>query len=334
MRRAVVTGVAGFVGAHVARALLADGWSVTGVVRRRGQVPDGPPDGVDPVVGDLRDPATMRRAIVGADAVFHVAATYSLSRRRGRALAAENRSSTREVIAACRRRDLPLVHTSSVATIGMPPPPVLGNELTPLRADVAGAYKRSKLAAEREVLRAAAGGMHVVVVNPTAPVGPGDRRPTPTGRLIRDAALGRMPATVDTGLNVVHVEDVARGHALALEHGQSGRRYILGGDNLTLHSIVSIAGAVSGRRPPWVRLPHSVAIGVAAVDEVVEGWLLGREPAAPLDGAMMARARMWVSDERARAELGHRPRSAAEAIAEAARWFIGRDAPAQVAVTT
>ncbi len=196
-----------------------------------------------------------------------------------------------------------------------------------------GAYKRSKLGAERQALRAAAAGMHVVVVNPTAPVGPGDRRPTPTGRLIRDAARGRMPATVDTGLNVVHVADVARGHVLALERGAPGRRYILGGENLTLHSIVSIAAAESGRPPPRVRLPHSVAIGIAAVDELVEGWLLAREPRAPLDGALMARARMWVSDARARAELGHRPGSAASAIAEAARWFLGLGTP-RVAVAT
>jgi dihydroflavonol-4-reductase len=176
---------------------------------------------------------------------------------------------------------------------------------------------------EREVLAAAEAGLHAVVVNPTAPVGPGDWRPTPTGRVVRDTARGRMPATVDTGLNVIHVEDAARGHLRALEAGVSGRRYILGGENLTLEQIVRLSSQAAGRRPPRSRIPHAAAIAIAAVDEAVEGWALGREPAAPLDGALMARKRMWVRDARARAEIGHTSRPAADAIREAVEWFLG-----------
>lgn len=327
MRTALVTGAGGFLAGHVAAALADDGWAVRGIVRPGSPARAHVPAGVELVEADLTEAGAVIRASAGVDAVFHVAASYSLSRRRGRSLERGNAHATSSVLAAVRFHDVPLVHTSSVATIGLPAGGGLGDETTPLpRSQVVGAYKRSKLTSERMALGAAADGVHVIAVNPTAPVGPGDWRPTPTGRVIRDAALGRMPATVRTGLNVVHAADVARGHLLALERGVPGRRYILGGENLTLAQIVATAADATGARGARATIPHGVAIGVAAADELVEGWILGREPAAPLDGALMARKTMWVSDARARRELGYTSRPAAEAIREAALWMTGRAA--------
>ena len=223
--------------------------------------------------------------------------------------------------------DVPVVHTSSVATIGLPADGRPGDEDTPLPPEqVVGAYKRSKLESERLALAAAEAGRHVVVVNPTAPVGPGDHLPTPTGRIITDFLAGRMPAYVDTGLNLVDVRDVAAGHRLALERGRPGRRYILGNENLTLREILTILAGLTGRRPPRVRLPHAVAIAVAAVDEAIEGGVLGREPLAPLDGALMARKRMFVDPSRAARELGAPRSPVREALADAVDWFAGRAA--------
>jgi dihydroflavonol-4-reductase len=213
------------------------------------------------------------------------------------------------------------VHCSSVATIGLPADGSPGTEDTPLPpSQVIGAYKRSKVASERLALDAAAAGQHVVVVNPTAPVGPGDHVPTPTGRIVTDFLAGRMPAYVDTGLNLVDVRDVAAGHRLALERGTSGRRYILGNQNMTLLQILQTLAELSGRRAPRVRIPHALAIAAAAVDEAVEGRLLGREPLAPLDGALMARKRMWVDGSRAVRELGMPQSPVRDALADAIAW--------------
>jgi dihydroflavonol-4-reductase len=306
----------------VAQHLLDAGWRVRAVVRPR-SVPGGRwPHPCEVAMADLRDGADVARAARGVDAVFHVAAEYSLSRRRAREVYAVNVASTRNVIAAVRAHDLPLVHTSSVATIGLPAGGRPGDEETPLPADqVIGAYKRSKLDCERAVLDAAAAGVWATVVNPTAPIGPGDWRPTPTGRIVRDAARGALPAYVDTGLNLVDVRDVAAGHLLALERGESGRRYILGNENLTLAQILAIVTRLAGRRPPRRRLAHATAIAVSAVDEAVEGWLLGREPRAPLDGALMARKRMFVDGSRAVRELGVPQSPVRAALADAVAWF-------------
>jgi dihydroflavonol-4-reductase len=325
VRTALVTGATGFVGGHVARALLAAGWNVRAMVRPR-SVPDARwPEPCEVALADLRDAEDVVRAARGTDAVFHVAAEYSLARRRGREVHRANVEGTANAIAAARAADVPLVHTSSVATIGIPGDGRVGDEDTPLApADAIGAYKRSKVDAERLVLRAAAAGQWAVVVNPTAPVGPGDWRPTPTGRVIRDGARGAMPAFVDTGLNLVDVRDVAAGHLLALERGVSGRRYILGAENLSLAEILRLAARLGGRRPPLRRLPHRLAIGISAADEVLEGWLLGREPRAPLDGALMARKSMFVTADRAVRELGLPQSPVREALADAVDWFLGR----------
>jgi dihydroflavonol-4-reductase len=327
MRRALVTGATGFVGGHVAVELLSHGWAVRALVRPESMDAGRLPASCDPVPGDLRDPTAVRRAATGVDAIFHVAARYSLSRRQAALVEATNVQGTRNVLDAARAGDVPVVHTSSVATIGLWADGRPGDEDTPLPArQVIGTYKRSKLASERLALDAAREGRHVVVVNPTAPVGPGDHVPTPTGRIVTDFLAGRMPAYVDTGLNLVDVRDVAAGHRLALEHGRSGRRYILGGENMTLREILAALAGLSGRRPPRVRLPHALAIAVAAASEAIEGRVLGREPLAPLDGALMARKRMFVDGSRAVRELGLPQSSVRVALADAIDWFQRRAA--------
>lgn len=322
MRTALVTGATGFIGGHVARELMANGWSVRALVRPESAGSPRLPEGADEAVGDLVDAAAVRRACAGVDAVFHVGARYSLARHLARTVEAQNVAGTANILAGARAADAPVVHTSSVATIGIPADGRLGDEDTPLPASqIIGGYKRSKVQSEVLALRAARAGQHVVVVNPTAPVGPGDHTPTPTGRIITGFMAGRMPAFVDTGLNLVDVRDVATGHRLALERGASGRRYILGNENLTLEEILATLASITGRRRPRLRLPHGVAIAAAAVDEFVEGTILRREPAAPLDGALMARKRMFVNPSRAVVELGVPQSPVRTALADAVTWF-------------
>lgn len=323
MRTALVTGAAGFVGGHVAQELLDHGWTVRALIRR--ETFDGPhrwPDGCEPVAGDVRDGEAVRRAARGADAIFNVAAAYSLARRRGREVMRTNVLATANAVAAAEAEGARLVHTSSVATIGLPPDGSPGDEDTPLaRGQVTGRYKRSKLESERIVLRAAERGLHAVIVNPSAPVGPGDWRPTPTGRIIRDFLLGRMPAYVDTGLNLVHVRDVAAGHRLAAEKGEPGRRYVLAHQNMSLEAILGLVATVSGYPPPTRRIGHGVALAVSALDELVEGYVLRREPRAPLDGARMARRPMYFSSARAVRELGMPLTPVRRAVEEAVAWY-------------
>jgi dihydroflavonol-4-reductase len=327
MSVALVTGATGFVGGHVAADLLAHGWTVRALVRPQSMGSGRMPGGCAPVPGDLLDANAVRAAADGVDAVFHVAARYSLARARADEVYRTNTEGTANVLRAAGEAGAPVVHCSSVATIGLPADGAPGTEDTPLPdAQVIGAYKRSKVASERLALEAAARGRHVVVVNPTAPVGPGDHVPTPTGRIVTDFLAGRMPAYVDTGLNLVDVRDVAAGHRLALERGTSGRRYILGNQNMTLRQILHTLAALSGRRAPRVRIPHALAIAAAAVDEAVEGRLLGREPLAPLDGALMARKRMWVDGSRAVRELGLPQSPVRDALADAIAYARGRAA--------
>jgi dihydroflavonol-4-reductase len=324
---ALVTGATGFIGGQVAADLMAHGWAVRALVRPASMGSGRLPAGCEAVAGDLRDARSVRDAAAGVDAVMHVGAHYSLARHQAAEVTATNVGGTHNVLAAAREAGVPVVHCSSVATVGLPADGRPGDEDTPLPpAQVIGAYKRSKVESERLALAAAAEGRHVVIVNPTAPVGPGDHTPTPTGRIVTDFLAGRMPAYVDTGLNLVDVRDVAAGHRLALERGRSGRRYILGNENLTLRQILQILAGLAGRRAPRVRLPHALAIAVAAVDETIEGRLLGREPMAPLDGALMARKRMFVDGSRAVRELGMPQSPVRAALADAIDWFSGRRA--------
>lgn len=322
MTTALVTGASGFIGAHVAQDLLDQGWHVRALVRPDSIPHRRWPEGCEAFAGDLRDAGAVRRAAEGADAIFHLAAEYSLARRRAGEVMRTNMEGTANVVAAARATGARLVHTSSVATVGIPEDGSPGDENTPLaRGQTVGAYKRSKLAAERLVLDAAAQGTWAVVVNPSAPVGPGDWKPTPTGRVIRDFLRGRMNAYVETGLNLIDVRDVAAGHRLALERGASGQRYILGHTNLTLKSILMLLAEITGYPPPQRKIPHAVAIGFSALDELVEGYLLRREPWAPLDGARMARRRMFFSGARAVDELGLPQSPVRRALEEAVAWF-------------
>lgn len=323
--RALVTGATGFIGAHVATALRDAGHEVRGLARPGGTSAAAIPAGVEAVHGDVRDPDAMRRAASGVDTIFHVAAVYSLCRRRAQEVRSVNVDGTAVAIDVARQVGARLVHTSSVATVGIPTDGTHGDEETPQPASqVVGAYKRSKVDAESLVRRAAATGLEAYVVNPTAPIGPGDRRPTPTGRLVADAVAGRIPAYVDTGLNLVDVRDVAAGHLLVLERGRPGRRYILGHawGNLSLQEILELVHSCGGPPAPRRRIPHAVAIAAAAADELVEGRLLRRDARAPLDGALLARKRMFFSPQRAITELGFPQSPVPRAMDDAVRWFM------------
>ncbi len=323
MSVALVTGASGFIGHHVARRLADDGWTVRALVRPQSMGEARWPPSAEAVAGDILDRAAVTRAAAGCDAIFHVAARYSLARRQAALVERTNLAGTANVIDAARAHGARLVHTSSVATVGIPADGTPGDEDTPLDpALVIGAYKRSKLASEELVMRAARDGLWATVVNPSAPVGPGDWKPTPTGRIVRDFLRGRLRVFVETGLNLVDVRDVAEGHRLALERGQSGRRYILGNRNMTLREILEELAAVSGRPAPTRRVPHALAIGVAAISETVEGRLLRREPFAPLDGALMARKHMFFSARRAVEELGLPQSPVTEALRAAVDWWM------------
>jgi dihydroflavonol-4-reductase len=318
----LVTGASGFVGSHVARYVAGRGEPVRVLVRPTSRVEALADLGVERSEGDLRDPASLDRALAGVHRVFHVAADYRLWSRRPEEIYESNVQGTRNLLEAARRARVErFVYTSTVATIAVPREGALPDEETQGRFDeMIGHYKRSKFLAEQEALRAAADGLPVVIVNPTAPVGPGDWKPTPTGKIILDFLCGRMPAYVDTGLNFVAVEDVAAGHWLAAERGRAGERYILGGRNMTLKDLLQTLAALTGRRAPWVRLPHAVALAAGYADT----WIsraLGREPQIPVEGVRMSRHKMWVDSSKAGRELGYHPGPVEAALERAVRWY-------------
>jgi dihydroflavonol-4-reductase len=321
----LVTGAAGFLGSHVARLLVARGDNVRLLLRPTSstRLLDGLPAGrVQRVAGDLRDAASLDAAVDGVESVYHVAADYRLWARAPREIYESNVDGTRNLLDAARRAGVArFVYTSTVATMAVPRGEALPDERTIASLDeMIGAYKRSKWLAEQEALRAAAAGQPVVIVNPTTPVGPGDAKPTPTGRILVDFLNGRMPAYVDTGLNFVPVEDAAAGHLLAAERGRAGERYILGGENLTLKQALDLLSGVSGRPAPRWRLPHAVALAAGYADAAVSR-LLDREPQIPLEGVRMARHNMFVNTEKARLELGFSPGPVAAALERAVRWY-------------
>ena len=320
--KALVTGASGFVGAAVARALSARGWDVRCLVRESSKRQHLQGLGVEWAVGDLVDSPSLERALTGCQVLFHVAADYRLGVLDPAPLYRANVDGTRNILAAAERAGVErVVYTSSVATIGLPPDGSPGDEATPVSlADMIGHYKRSKFLAERLVCEWVSGGGHAVIVNPSTPMGPGDAKPTPTGQILVDAARGRTPAYVDTGLNVVHVDDVAGGHLLALERGRCGERYILGGENLSLRKILTQVTGQVGRAPPRIRLPHAAVMPIAYL---AQGYtrLTGRPTRVTVEGVRMARKRMFFSSAKAERELGYRARPAREAIAEAVRWF-------------
>jgi dihydroflavonol-4-reductase len=278
-------------------------------------------DGVEAVRGDLRNPASLQPAVTGCSVLYHVAADYRLWAKRPQELYETNAEGTRNLLSAARRAGVErVVYTSTVGCIGVPPGG-FGDENRPVSLEeMTGAYKRSKFLAERVALEYAGGGFPVVIVNPTAPVGDHDFRPTPTGRIVVDFLRGNLPAYVDTGLNVVDASDTAEGHLLACERGRSGERYILGSENLTLKEILARLEAISGQPAPRVRIPYAIAYGFGVVSTV---WanLSGNEPRAPLDAVRMARKKMWVTHAKAETELGFRPGPADLALRRAVDWF-------------
>jgi len=323
MKPVLVTGATGFVGWHVARQLLERGERVRALVRdpARGAKALAELEGIEAVPGDLRDEESLARAVGGCGTVYHVAADYRLWAPRPEEMYRSNVDGTRSLLAAARRAGVErCVYTSTVGCIGMRKGE-LGSEDTPAGLEeMQGPYKRSKFLAEQIAIEFADEGFPVVIVNPTAPVGDHDFRPTPTGKIVVDFLRGAMPAYLDTGLNVVYVGDVAAGHLLACERGHAGERYILGGENLTLQQIFGKLEEVTGMRAPTMRIPYAVAYaaGVAST-----GWaaVTGKEPRAPLDGVRMARKKMWVRHDKAGRELGYSARPAVEALRSAAEWF-------------
>ena len=319
----LVTGATGFVGSHVARQLVESGHSVRVMVRPKSNLQSLADLHAERIDGDLRDAVSLERAIQGVRQIFHVAADYRLWAKNPSEIYESNVEGTRRLFEiAAREKVEKIVYTSTVATIAVPgDADTLPNEETAASlGQMIGHYKRSKFLAEQEAKKAAAAGLPVVIVNPTTPVGAGDRKPTPTGRIIVDFLNGKMPAYVDTGLNVADVEDVAAGHLLAAERGRIGERYILGGRNMTLKQILEVLSSITGRPAPWVRLPHGLALAAGYVDEWLSRWR-GREPQIPVEGVKMSRHRMFVASDKAEKELNYRPSAVEKALEEAVRWY-------------
>jgi dihydroflavonol-4-reductase len=318
----LVTGATGFVGSAVARALLRAGHRVRVLARPRGDRRNLADLPVEIAEGDLADRASLARAVAGCRYLFHVAADYRLWVPDPAPMFGANVAGTRDLMNAALAAGVErIVYTSSVATLGLVPGGV-ADEQTPSREeDMIGPYKRSKFQAEavvRGLVRER--GLPAVIVNPSTPVGPRDLKPTPTGRLIFEAARGHVPGFVDTGLNIAHVEDVAEGHLAAMEMGRFGERYILGGENMTLAEILTDVARLVGRRPPRLKVPYALAVPVALGAEAA-ARMTGREPFVTRDGVRMSRKRMYFTSAKAARELGYRARPAHEAIAAAVAWF-------------
>ena len=321
--KALVTGANGFLGSAVVRALLADGLAVRAFVRSGSDRRNLDGLDVEVAVGDLTDRASVRRAAAGCDAVFHVAADYRLWVADSKPMYRANVDGSVNVLeSAAEAGAKGMVYTSSVAVLGLNKDRTPADEETPVTlADMVGHYKRSKYLAEATVRkRAAELGFPVVTVNPSTPIGPRDVKPTPTGRILLDAAAGRMPAFVDTGLNLVHVDDVAAGHLAAARLGVPGERYILGGDDFTLQQILKLVAEHVGRRASTIRLPHWSVYPLAVGAEAI-AMLTKREPRVTLDGLRMSKKHMYFSSRKAQRELQYRWRDPRLAVAAAVDWF-------------
>jgi dihydroflavonol-4-reductase len=334
--RVFITGATGFVGSHVARRYAAEGASLRLLTRKTSRLDTLAGLDADVVTGDLREPEGLRSALSGCDALVHVAADYRLWVRDPQEMYAANVDGTRELVRLAREVGVPrVVYTSSVATMGFKSDGSIVNEETPVSlADMIGHYKRSKFLGEQEAIKAARDGQHVMILNPTTPMGPGDLKPTPTGRIIVDFLNRKFPAYVDTGLNLVDVDEVARMHVVALERGRPGERYILGGENLTLKQILDRMSAITELPSPTRKVPHSVAMGFAFFDENITGRLLGKEPRATVEAVRMGKKMMFASSRKAEHELGFRVLPIYNALRGAIEWFVAHGyAPAYHAAT-
>jgi dihydroflavonol-4-reductase len=321
--KSLVTGATGFVGSAVAHALVNAGRDVRVIVRPTSRRENLGDLDVEVYEGDLTDPASLRAALNDCDQLFHVAADYRLWARDPQQIYRSNVDGTINIMDAAHEAGVrKIVYTSSVATLGLTADGSAANEDTPTSIEqMVRPYKRSKYLAEQEVInRSRQSGLPVVIVNPSAPIGPRDRKPTPTGRMILDAAAGRMPAYVDTGLNIVHVDDVAQGHLLAAERGRLGERYILGESDMHLKEILTLVAEVAGQKPPRIRLPHAAVMPVAWVSEAIARFT-GIEPRVTVDGVRLAKKTMFFSSQKAIDQLGYRPRAARNAVEDAVSFF-------------
>lgn len=320
----LITGASGFVGSAVLRKLIERGHEVRALVRPSSERRNLEGLPVHIVEGDLKAPETLKPAVEGCKGVFHVAADYRLWAPDPSGMFAANVDGTRAIMAAALEAGVErIVYTSSVATLGLLPGGQPADEDTQVRfEDMIGPYKQSKFLAEAEVMALVeTEKLPAVIVNPSTPIGPRDIKPTPTGRMIVEAASGRMPAYVDTGLNVVHVDDVAEGHLLAFEKGEVGERYILGAENLSLNEILSTIAGITGGKPPRWRIPHGLVLPVAYGAEAWTRLTGGSEPFVTVDGLRMARKKMFFSHGKASQALGYAPRPVIDAFADAIQWF-------------
>jgi len=322
-----VTGATGFVGHHVAKALAAEGARLRLLVRKTSNLSNL--EGIDMGAGgelfegDLAEPKPIKTGLADCDAVVHVAADYRLWIPDPASMYRANVDATRELLRMAREAGVKrFVYTSSVATMHFRTDGIVINEDTPVSiADMVGHYKRSKFLAEQEALHAAEQGQQVMILNPTTPIGPNDAKPTPTGRIFVDFLNGKFPAYVDTGLNLVDVSEVARAHVLALTAGTPGRRYILGGENLTLKQILDKMSAITGIPSPTVEIPFAIAATYAFFEELITGRIRGKEPRATLEEVRMGRKKMYASSARAQQELGFRIVPVYSAMRAAIDWF-------------
>ena len=318
-----VTGATGFVGHHVARELAAQGAELRLLVRKSSNLANLEGIGWETSVGDLSEPDSIRPALDGCDAVFHVAADYRLWIPDPKAMYRANVDGTRDLLRMAREAGVRrVVYTSSVATMGFRSDGIIVNEDSPVSLDdMIGHYKRSKFLAELEAIAAAKAGQQVMILNPTTPIGSHDTKPTPTGRIFVDFLNGKFPAYVDTGLNLVDVREVARTHAAAIEVGTPGKRYILGGENLTLKQILDKMSAITGIPSPSVKIPFAIAAAYAFFEENLTGRLRGKEPRATLEEVRMGRKKMFASSAHAQQELGFRVVPVYSAMRAAIEWF-------------
>ncbi len=318
-----VTGATGFVGSHVAQELSRHGADLRILIRSSSKLANLEGIPAETVVGDLLQADALGSALAGCDAVMHVAADYRLWVTDPEKMHATNVIGTRELLRLAREQGVPrVVYTSSVATMGFFSDGRLCDEATPVSlANMIGHYKRSKYQAEQEAVAAARAGQQVIILNPTTPIGSGDIKPTPTGRIIVDFLKRKFPAYMDTGLNLVDVDEVARTHVKALTAGQPGERYILGGENLTLKQLLDKMSAITGLPSPTMRVPHSVAMMFALWDQTFTGKLLGREPRATVEAVRMGKKMMFVSSAKAERDLGFRVVPVYAALRSAIDWF-------------
>jgi len=331
-----LTGSTGFVGSHVAQAYAAAGAELRLLTRKTSRLAAIEGITAEVVVGDLRQPESLRTAIRGCDALVHVAADYRLWVRDPKEMYASNVDGTRELLRLAREEGVPkVVYTSSVATMGFKMDGSIVDEDTPVTLEeMIGPYKRSKFMAEQEAIQAAHAGQHVMILNPTTPIGTGDAKPTPTGRIVVDFLNRKFPAYVDTGLNLVDVTEIARMHVVALERGTPGERYILGGENLSLKQILDRMSAITGLPSPTMKVPHAVALTFAFFDEMITGRLLGKEPRATVEEVRMSRKHMFALSAKAERDMGFRVQPVYNSLRAAIEWFVANGyAPPLASIT-